>query len=443
VLTVEPIQGAATVEMVGEDENYAPVSTHFAVNIRLLIRARRLIFRVVIVGAIATLLISFLIHNRYRSTVELMPPDNQSGSGLAALATLAGSQGGMLGNLAGELRPNGNAALFVAVLHSRTMQDEIVTQFNLRQVYGVKRMEAARRILSENTEVAEDRRSGVISVNVTDRSAPRAAAIAQAYSHELDVLVATLNTSAARRERMFLEERLKTVSSDLEKSSTDLAQFSSKNGIFNIPDQAKATVAAAATLEGELIATEAELRGLQQIYTDKNPRVRSLAAHVAELRSKAAAISGKESDNGNSGLDFPSMRELPILGVRYADLYRHAMVQEKVFEHLTTEYELAKVEEAKETPTVRVLDSAEVPELKAGPNRLLILVFGIMVSFASSVLWVVERARWRLLPEQHVLKVVATEIQRSASPLMSRRYGLRRWSLHFPVSEPLSKEEHD
>src|SRR5262249_51765864 len=144
-------------------------------------------------------------------------------------------------------------------------------------------------------------------------------------------------------------------------------QFASKNGAIDIKEQGRAMVEAAATLEGQLIAAKSELEGLKQIYADNNVRVRSTQARIAELQSQLNKVGGKgENDsstisNGSDRL-YPSLRRLPILGVTFADLYRRTKVQEAVYEALTQQYELAKVQEVKETPSVKILDEARVPE---------------------------------------------------------------------------------
>src|SRR5437588_6940153 len=136
-------------------------------------------------------------------------------------------------------------------------------------------------------------------------------------------------------------------------------------------------VEAAATLQGQLIAAESELEGLRQIYSDNNVRVRSVRARIAELKYQLEKIGGKGegSDQQQASL-YPSIRRLPLLGVTYADLYRRTRVQEAVFESLTKEYELAKVQEVKEIPTVKVLDSPNIPDKKSFPTRRLIMLLG-------------------------------------------------------------------
>ena len=143
-------------------------------------------------------------------------------------------------------------------------------------------------------------------------------------------------------------------------------------------------VEATASLEGELIGAETGLQGLRQIYTDNNVRVRSTQARIEELRSQLRKLGGnpgtadnaEAQDAEDTGSIYPSIRRLPLLGVAYADLLRTAKVQETVFETLTQEYEIAKVQEVKDLPSVKVLDSPDIPERKAFPPRFLIASLG-------------------------------------------------------------------
>src|SRR5262249_32964244 len=154
------------------------------------------------IGIASGVLLAFLLPVRYQSSVELMPPDTQSSSGMAMLAALTAKTGGSLGAIAGDaLGLKSSGALFVGILHSRTIQDRVVARFDLRKVYRVRLEEDARRELSDRTGVSEDRKSGLITISVLDKDPKRAAAIAQAYTEELDRVVAHLSTSAAHRER--------------------------------------------------------------------------------------------------------------------------------------------------------------------------------------------------------------------------------------------------
>ncbi len=350
---------------------------------------------------------------------------------------------GVAGDLLG-LKSSG--ALFIGVLRSETSQDRLVQQFDLGKVYGTRLVTDSRKKLDENTSISEDRKSGIISISVTDHSPQRAAALANAYVDQLNTLVSELSTSSAHRERVFLEERLKVAKQDLDDASNQLAQFSSKNNTLDIQQEGKAMLDAAGTIAGELIAAQSQLEGLRQIYTDNNSRVRSLNARVAELRRQLDKLGGRRDNvaknpqastlasqavdppsaqgadtppaeaaassdaKAGSGLPYPTIKSLPLLGAKYSNYYRRAKIQETVYELLTEQYELAKVQEAKETPSVKVLDPARIPEKKSFPPRLVIMFLGTFLAFALSVVWVLGSARWEEVDAQDPRKVLAKEV---------------------------------
>jgi len=200
------------------------------VNLRLLWEHRGFLFRVGVYALLASTLMAFLIPARYESTARLMPPDNQSASGLAtAVAAMSGGTGALGGIASDFLGLKSTSDIFVGILSSRTVQDKLIQQFDLKKLYRDSRMEDARKDLAEHTGISVDRKSQIISLTVTDHDPKRAAAIAQAYVEELNRLVAELSTSSARRERIFLEERLKAVSQDLEAAEKEFSLFSSRN----------------------------------------------------------------------------------------------------------------------------------------------------------------------------------------------------------------------
>ena len=399
-----------------------------AEQLRLLWGHRRFFFRTVAIGLLVSTLVAFLIPKSYTSTTQLMPPDPQSTSGMAMMAAMAAKGGGGLAGVAGDLLGlKSSGALFIGVLRSQTSQDRLIQQFDLRKVYGRRLVIDARRNLDENTSISEDRKSGIITISVTDHNPQRAAALAGAYVDQLNSLVSELSTSSAHRERVFLEDRLKVAKQDLDDASNQLAQFSSKNNTLDIQQEGKAMLDAAGSIAGEMIAAQSQLEGLRQIYTDNNPRVRSLNARVGELRRQLEKLSGTEAKSADraapasgksanpvttqaDGLPYPTIRSLPLLGAKYADYYRRAKIQETVYELLIGQYELAKVQEAKETPSVKVLDPATIPEKKSFPPRLAIMFLGTFLAFALSVVWVLGAARWEEADPQDPRKVLAQEV---------------------------------
>lgn len=176
--------------------------------LRLLWEARKLLFGALVLGAMGSLGLALLIPSRYEATTQLMPPDGQSSSGMAMLSALAGRTGG-LGGVAGDLLGVKNSgALFVGIMESRTVQDRLIDQFELRRIYRAGKMEDARAALAAHTRIVEDHKSGIIAVTLTDQDPHLATVMAQAYVDELDRLVEQVSTSSARRERIFLEGRL-------------------------------------------------------------------------------------------------------------------------------------------------------------------------------------------------------------------------------------------
>ena len=385
--------------------------------LRTLCDERRFLGRLSVLGLLLATVVAFLIPKVYSSRVQIMPPDTQSTSALSLMAGLAGQTGG-LGAVASDLfGMKSTGALFIGVLESRTVQDRIVQRFDLKKVYGTTMEDAARQKLAQNTGISEDRKSGIILLSVDDRDPKRAAAIAGAYVDELDTLMAQLTTSSARRERIFLEQRLNSVKQDLDSAEKDFSQFASKNGTIDITEEGKAMVGAAATLEGQLMAAQSELEGLKQIYSDNNVRVRATQARITELHRQLANFSGKpetasDANAGSSTDLYPSLRHLPILGVPYADLYRRLKVEEAVYETLTKEYELAKVQEAKEIPTVKVLDPPEVPERKSYPPRLQIMMLGTLLGLGLGITWLLGRAHWQTIAVEDPGRQFAEEIFR-------------------------------
>lgn len=384
----------------------------------LLWERRRLLARALAWGLAVSAVVAFFIPQRYDSTTRLMPPDSQSGSGVAMLAAMAGKSGLGMGSMAGDLLGLRNSgALFVDILRSRTVEDRVVGRFDLRRVYGDRYWADARKRLEARTEITQDRKSEVITLRVSDRDPGRAAEMAEAYVEELDRVVAEVSTSSARRERIFIGQRLQAVKQELDQAARDFSQFASQNAAIDIPAQGKAMVEAAGRLQGELIASQSELEGLEQVYTANNVRVRSLHARVGELSKQLDKLGGRRAPAGASPADaagdaasFPSIRQLPLLGVRWADLYRQTKIEETVYELLTQQYELAKIEEAREIPAVKILDAADVPEKKSSPHRLALVAIGMLLAASASALWILSARAWEQMPAGDPRKRLGEEI---------------------------------
>lgn len=327
--------------------------------------------------------------------------------GGGALPSLAG--GGIFSN-----RSAGATA--IGVLSSRTVGDDLVNRFNLRSVYHRKLQSDARKDLAGASEFDEDKKSGIVSITVRDEDRYLARDLAQGYVDELNKLVNGLSTSTARRERMFLEVRLKSVKADLDTSSKALSQFSSKNATFDPAKQGESTVEAAGKLQEQLTYEESQLSGLRSMYTDDNVRVREVRGRIAALQSQMQKISGKVKPGVSAASEiksdeiFPSVRELPLLGYTYYDLYLQVTMDQSIYETLSKQYELAKVQEAKEIPAIKVLDLPAVADRKSGPHRSYILLLGFVLTVFAAFGWTIGRRLWELAADSNPVKAAGLKV---------------------------------
>jgi uncharacterized protein involved in exopolysaccharide biosynthesis len=402
-------------------------------NANLLWDRRRLLAKVTAVALILSAAIAFLTPKRYESIARLMPPEQPS-SGIAMLAALAGhSSGGLagLGSLAGLLGGRTSSALFIDLLHSRTISDHIIDRFNLQHVYRKRYRIDTVKYLGRHTTVVDDKKSGVITITFSDTDRWRAQAITQAYLEELNNMVTHANTSSARREREFIEKRLVSVQAELQGAEKALGQFSSSNVTLDIKEQTHAMVDAAAKLQAELIVGQSELDSLQQIYGEGNVRVRAARARIGVLKSELTKMSGSASPEGSdqsgeaSSELYPSLRQIPRLAVPYADLYRRVKIQETVFELLSQQYEMSRIEEAKDTPVVAVIDQPLVAEKKSFPPRLLVILLLTMLAVGATSFYIILRSMWEHVAAGDPRKVLAQDIADSARRQLEQRFQRR------------------
>lgn len=415
----------------------APGSEHWATRLSLLWRYRKLLVRVTGVSFVLGLTIACLIPKQYKSAASIMPPDQQ-GSGAMMLAALVGHAGlGSLGGLAsGLFGAHPTTALFVNLLQSGTVRGHLVDRFDLQQVYHSRYHFTAEKALARHTKISDDKKSGVITIEVEDKSPVRARDMAQAYLDELNKLVNSTSTSAARQERIFIEHRLATVQNDLERAQLDLSAFASKNNTVDIKEQTRAMVDAGARVQGELLVEQSGLEALRQIYGDDNVRVKETKARIATLQGELTHMTGSSAPlpSGNSSAEtgsddssgqlYPPLRQLPRLAVPYADLYRRVKVQETVFELLTQQYEMARIEEAKDVPVISVIDSPGIPEKKSFPPRVILTLAFTFLAFAVTSAMILIREAWSFLSPNDPRKILVTEVL----PVLQRS-----WSgSHFP-----------
>jgi uncharacterized protein involved in exopolysaccharide biosynthesis len=428
----------ATAEIIVSSSVVQP-APNWVTNATLLWHYRRTLARAAAVGFILSAVIAFTMPKRYESVARIMPPDQSSSSGAAMLAALAGRSLGGLGSVGGLastlLGGKTSSALYIDLMRSRTLSDRIIDHYDLQHVYHKRYRIETEKYLGHHTAIVEDKKSGVISITFTDTDPKRAQAITQSYLDELNKLLTHASTSSARREREFIEKRLVSVQAELLQAEKDLSEFSSVNTTLDIKEQTRAMVDAASKLQAELIVSESELDSLEQIYGNENIRVRATQARIASLKHELTKMSGSstqpaenESKDGGAKNEemYPSLRQIPRLAVPYANLYRNVRIQETVFELLSQQYEMARIEEAKDTPVVSVIDLPLIAEKKSFPPRTLMTLTLTMFFMGIAFVYILNRHRWEQVSRSDPRKLLANEISSTFRAYIGRYLPLRR-----------------
>ena len=325
--------------------------------------------------------ITLLMPNIFTSTARILPPQENK-SGVSALL------GGVsdLAALAGVSLGSSSADLYVGMLNSRSVSDAIIDRFDLMNVYDQEYRVKAYGKLADHASISLDKDQGIISVSVEDEKPQRAADMANAYVDELKKLNVQLNLNNAGRDRQFLESRLKVVKADLKNAEEALKTFQEKNKAIRIEDQATAIIEAISKLKGEIASKEVELGVHLSYQTEQNPEVKALREGIAQLKSQLKKL--EESPTGQKVSDdiFIATSEVPDLGIRYARLMREFKVQETIFELLTKQYEVAKINEARNTSSIQVLDKAVPADRKSKPKRSVIVLLATFVAGFLAIL---------------------------------------------------------
>lgn len=305
--------------------------------------------------------ISLLLPKTYEATTSLLPQlESKEGGALAALLT-AGAAGGIAQNLGIGLPgvPTTPTDIFVAILRSRVMADDVIGQFQLEGRYDEPTLEDTRDELIERVRITVSKEK-VIKVVVEDHDPQVAADMANFYVANLDRLHRTVNVSKASQNRAFIERRLKETQSSLVASEEALRDFQTKNKAVAVEAQSKAMIEAAATIQAQITAQEVQLQVMSSYLSQDNPELARVRSSIDELKKQLRLM---ESGKGGKGMVsddrlHPAMVSVPELALQYGRLLRELKVQETLYALLTSQYEQAKITEARDTPTVQVLDPA-------------------------------------------------------------------------------------
>lgn len=350
-------------------------------------QGKRLIGGVTGAALVGSLALAFLLTPVYTARTTLLPPGTQQQSGsAAALAAL-----GALGGLAGGLGAKSPDELYVALLRSDSVYRELDQRFSLRARYEVKSFEALRKAMPQFVRVSSDKKAGVIAVEVDDKDPKFAAELANAHVVEVTKLLSRLAVSEAQLRRVFFEAQLQSTKENLIKAERDLQRVQEKSGVIVLDKQAEALIGGAAQLRAQIAEREVQLRVLRGSATEQNPDVQRLSSEVRALRGELARMESSQGGTAGSTVDIP-VGKIPEAAIDYVRARRELKLQETILESMLRQYEIAKLDEAKEGPVLQQVDVAQPPDYKSKPSRALIVIASTFVALLFSSLWVLIRS---------------------------------------------------
>jgi len=267
--------------------------------------------------------------------------------------------------------------------------EKILEKTDLMNVYQIKsREEAIRELVSHTTVKVSD--EGLISLDFEDRDPERAALVANLFIEELDHINRTSNTSRARNTRLFIEQRMEKTQKDLTLSEEKLKEFQEKHKAISLDEQTKTAIQRAADLKAEMVLNEIELNVLSQNLSFSHPRIQQLRTKTAQIRKQLEKMEFGDQDSESEKsqvLDVP-FAEVPGLSLELVRLTRDLKIQEAIFELLSQQHEQAKIQEAKDTPTIQILDRAVPPEKRSRPRRTVMVILAGVASLFVGVIFV-------------------------------------------------------
>jgi capsule polysaccharide export protein KpsE/RkpR len=349
-------------------------------------QAKGRIAAVTLLAAAVSLGVALALPPIYTARSTLLPPGSQQqSSSAAALAAL-----GSLGGLAGGLNTKTPDELYVALLRSDTVQRALAERFDLQKRYESKSYEALRKVLAKYIHIGSDKKTGIISVEVDDEDPKFAAELANAHSGEITKLLGRLAVSEAQVRRMFFEQQLKETKENLVKAEQDLRQVQEKSGVIVLDKQAEALISGAALVRAQIAEREVQLKVLRTSATEQNPDVQRYTSELSALRGELARMESSRGGASGSTVDMP-VSKIPAAAIDYVRARRELKLQETLLESMIRQYEIAKLDEAKEGPVLQQVDVALPPDYKSKPSRAFIVASSTLLTLLAACILAIWR----------------------------------------------------
>ena len=339
---------------------------------------RKEILRLTVLGAVLCTIVAFVIPKRFTATAQIMPP--QQGSSVAS--ALAGQLGNLSSLISGGTKDLGiknPGDMYVGMLKSRTVEDAIINQFNLQNVYSIRYISDTRKKLEQRSTIAAGK-DGIISIKVEDRDPKRSADIANAYVEQLKVLTKGLALTEAAQRRLFYEEQLAETKEKLSKAEDALKAMQQKSGLIQPDSQARATISAIVDLRTQIAAKEVELHTLQGFASPGNPDLQLVQRQLQALHTELNKLERQRAPTQEGDVEIPTGK-VPELGLEYIRRLREVRYFEALYEQLGKQFEIAKLDESREAAVIQVLDTAVVPDKASFPKKPMLIGVGTLLVF--------------------------------------------------------------
>ena len=345
----------------------------------LFTRRRWLILKWTLACGLIALLLAFVLPKRYTARIIVMPPRENS-----SLSTMLSSQSeglGAMAMLAGGLGFGNRNEMYVAMFRSEPVEDSMVRRFDLMREYHAKYLSQARKDFEKHVTIDADDKDDLIHIAVEDHDPRRAAELANGYVDQFRKLSQNLAISEASQRRIFFEQQMDQTKAQLVDAEEALKDTEQKTGVIELSSQARALIESAANLRAQIAAREAQLEMMRSYATSQNPGMTEAEQELAGLRAQLARLGGNESDLG-AGLIAPK-GVLPQIGVEYLRRLRDVKYYETIFEVLARQYELAKLDEAREGALIQIVGPAAIPDRRSFPQRGLFVAAGLAFGFIA------------------------------------------------------------
>ena len=341
----------------------------------VLAKFKKLILGLPVLVGVLTVGATLLMTPIFTATTAILPPQ-QSQSGASALLGQLGGLAGIAGAAAGIKNPSD---LYVGMLKSRTVADAMIARFDLVNYYEAELTQDARKSLEDVSSFTAGK-DGIITISVDDKDPELAAKMANAYVEELNKLTEVLAVTEASQKRLFFERQMVDARDRLVAAEIEARSAMERGGLASIDAQGQAMIGVTARLRGQISVKEVEIGAMRAFAAEENPRLKAAQQELLALQTELARIEGASAlREGQAGAESSA-------GATNLQLLRNVKYYETLYQMLAQQFELAKIEEAKDSALIQVLDTAIPPERKSKPKRALIVILAVLAAGFVAVL---------------------------------------------------------